>query len=459
MGSSNNGPFFFPYSVLSQISLVVFITFVLSGYVCALQYEKEKLNWKLKTGDEKKHENRMNGMSSFSIVASKYIRKRLSKLLGLYFVVVLMVFMNIKPSNPSNHPHEIQDTFWKLGNMMSLMNQFSSDYWWPSATGYREFLPYWTMSPLVSFVCFSPFVCEWFHKNNYSWVKLILVVVLSSFVRMFCQQLYGNNNHAVNGLYVYGKSSVFGLMDSFVVGVFVFYRTTIITQDKITVDGREHDDEKDENDENDTNKRKKKRRGKKKKLLVQKIVQKKSSHGRIRTKTPIRITADDVDNNDSSVGKEEGDSYIGRYIYLLLGLLWWMLACTFEDFVDLQLLSRYNACIIVHLAMNISAACLLIGVVYNSRPRFRNMSTTVNSGGTCTSCVTLCVTALYIFLEWVGKCSLSILLVHNIAIETYFLPERNAPSTTENILITRFFTALMLTLLFALVVQRFVRIM
>ena len=444
--SSNNGPFLFPYSIVSQTKLVVFITFVLSGYVCALQYEKEKLNSKKRIkarGDEdekKKQDDRIksringNGMSqqrmapgissrissrrsgsrgrsntqradvevvkgspakattadafsSFSSTtgsstAFKYIRQRLSKLLRLYFVVVLMVFIG------NGTPSTKQDTFRKLGNMMSLMNQFSATYWWPSATGYIEFLPYWTMSPLVSFVCFSPLVCEWFHheKNN-SFVKLMLVVVLSSFVRMICQYVYGATNHAANGLHVYGKSSVFGLMDSFVVGVFVFYRTSMITKEKGTVD----------------------------------------------------LPGVDKDCHD-----------IGRFIFLVLGLLWWMLACTFEDFVDLQLLSRYNACIIVYLAMNCSAACLIIGVVLKNSRQSRL--------GNVTSCVTLCVRPFYLFFEWVGKCSLSILLVHNIAIENYFLPERNEPLTTGNMLLTRFFMAVMLTLVFALVVERLVRI-
>jgi len=225
------------------------------------------------------------------------VRQRLGKLFRVYFLVVVLVF--IKNGNGSHvemtEMVQLKEMFWKLGSMLSLMNQISPDYWWPAATGHRDFVSYWTISPLIAWICVSPVVCEWFRTRVCSWLKLMAVVVVATVFRILFQNMYGTSNHAVGGLYVYGKTSLLGYMDSFVLGVFLFYRYHA-------------------------------RNG--------------NNNGASTISNGIRM------------GNMPYCHGSGTMVFVALGLLWFMLGCTYEDFVDLHLLSRNGSSVLSHLARN-----------------------------------------------------------------------------------------------------------
>ena len=290
---------------------------------------------------------------------------------------------------------QLKEMFWKLGSMLSLMNQISPDYWWPAATGHRDFVSYWTISPLIAWICVSPVVCEWFRTRVCSWLKLMAVVVVATVFRILFQNMYGTSNHAVGGLYVYGKTSLLGYMDSFVLGVFLFYRYHA-------------------------------RNG--------------NNNGASTISNGIRM------------GNMPYCHGSGTMVFVALGLLWFMLGCTYEDFVDLNLLSRNGSSVLSHLALHFSAACLITAIVVKAKDAEKT-GWWYLYGRRFESATLWLLSPVFICLEWIGQCALSILLIHCGVIEQFFILGKDTPTLTEQMIYAKLLTSMMLTLLFAWAVK------
>ena len=147
----------------------------------------------------------------------------------------------------------------------------------------------------------------------------------------------------------------------------------------------------------------------------------------------------------------------GSIVFVALGLLWFMLGCTYEDFVDLHLLSRNGSSILSHLALHFSAACLITAIVVKAKENKNNEAEKTDwwylYGDRFERATLWLLSPAFICLEWIGQCALSILLIHCGVIEQFFILGKDTPTLTEKMIYAKLLTCVMLTLLFACAVK------